>query len=325
MIDNTRSDPLDRPDRLTLARMSLPGSKRGETPIVPRHTIAGRALTAVIAIMNFLAALTTGAVLLVLGSASEWQSDVVREMTIQVRPAAGRDIEADVKTAADIARAAAGIAEVRPYSKEESTRLLEPWIGTGLSLENLPVPRLIVVRLTAGQRPDVAALRQTLEAQVPGAILDDHRGWVDRMRVMANTAVAFGLAILALVVAATVLSVTFATLGAMATNRTVIEVLHFIGAKDGYIARQFQRHFLVLGLKGGAIGGGAALVLFALASLFGDWLAGSAAGEQAGALFGTFSIGLLGYLSLVALIVLIALITAATSHRVVHHMLRNVT
>jgi cell division transport system permease protein len=325
MIDSARPDSVDRPDRLTLARMSLPAPKRGESAIVPRHTIAGRALTAVVAIMTFLAALTTGAVILVVGAAAEWQSDVSREMTIQIRPATNRDIEADVQKAADVARAAAGVAEVRPYTKEESTRLLEPWIGTGLSLDNLPVPRLIIVRLVPGQRPDVAALRRALEAQVAGAILDDHRGWVDRMHVMANTAVAAGLAILALVIAATVLSVTFATLGAMATNRTVIEVLHFIGAKDRYIARQFQRHFLVLGLKGGAIGGGAALVLFGLVSFLGDWLAGTAAGGQAGALFGTFSIGFLGYAALLVLIVIIAVITAATSHRVVHHMLRSVT
>ena len=56
---------------------------------------------------------------------------------------------------------------------------------------------------------------------------------------------------LGLVIAATVLSVTFATRGAMATNRSIIEVLHLIGAKHGFIAGQFQRHFLALGLKGG--------------------------------------------------------------------------
>ena len=77
------------------------------------------------------------------------------------------------------------------------------------------------------------------------------------MRAMANSAVAVGILILMLVLAATVLSVTFATKGAMAANRPIVEVLHLIGAKDGFIAGQFQRHFLLLGIKGGAIGGGA--------------------------------------------------------------------
>src|SRR5262244_1260884 len=101
---------------------------RFETPIVPRATISGRALVAVVAIMTFLASLTTGAVMLVRASAAAWQSDVAREVTIQVRPMPGRDIEADVTSAAEIARGFPGIAEVRPYTKEESARLLEPWL-----------------------------------------------------------------------------------------------------------------------------------------------------------------------------------------------------
>ena len=76
---------------------------------------------------------------------------------------------------------------------------------------------------------------------------------------------ACGLAVLALVLAVTVLSVTFATRGAMATNRPIVEVLHYVGATDSFIASQFQRHFLMLGFKGGAIGGGAAIVLFGCA------------------------------------------------------------
>ena len=47
---------------------------------------AGRALVAVVAIMTFLASITTGAVLLVSASAAEWQSEVASEITIQVRP-----------------------------------------------------------------------------------------------------------------------------------------------------------------------------------------------------------------------------------------------
>ena len=87
------------------------------------------------------------------------------------------------------ARAAhAGVSSARaPISKEESARLLEPWLGSGLALDELPVPRMIVVRVAPGETPDLAALRQQLAAQVPGATLDDHRGWVDRMRAMART------------------------------------------------------------------------------------------------------------------------------------------
>lgn len=300
------------------------GQKRNVSPIVPKNSIAGHALVAVVAIMTFLASLTTGSVVLVLSSASEWQSDVAREMTIQVRPLPGHDIEADVAKAAQIARAAAGVTEVRPYTQAESARLLEPWLGTGLSLDDLPVPRIIVVRVGGALRPDLAALRQALTAQVAGASIDDHRGWIDRMRAMAGTAIAGGIAIFVLVLAATVLSVAFATRGAMAANRHIVEVLHFIGAKNSFISGQFQGHFLVLGLKGGGIGGGAALVILAVAGLFGDWFLGTAAGDQSAALFGTFSIGATGYLAVIGQVILIAAVTAGTSRQVVNQTLDSI-
>jgi cell division transport system permease protein len=294
------------------------------TPIVPSGSITGRSLTAVIAILTFLAALTAGAVTMVVGTASDWQSDVGREITIQVRPVSGRDIEADVRAAMNIAQSTAGIADVRAYTKEESAKLVEPWLGSGLALGDLPIPRMIVVKLVSGVTPDFATLRKSLKAQVPSASLDDHRGWIDRMRAMAETAVAVGIAVLALVIAVTVLSVTFATRGAMAANQTIVEVLHYVGATDSFISNQFQRHFLLLGLKGGAIGGGAAIALFGVIAAVNVWFSGTPSGDEAAALFGTFSVSITGYLVILALIALMAAVTALTSRRTVNQTLANI-
>ena len=315
MSDSSRSDLTAVP--------RMPGGPlpRFDTPLVPRNSISGRALVAVVAIMTFLASLTTGAVILVSGAASEWQADVAREVTIQVIPAPGRNIDAVVDNAAAIARALPGIAEVRPYSKDESAKLLEPWLGSGLSLDQLPVPRLIVVKTSSDPAPDLSQLRKQLAERAPGATLDDHRGWINRMRAMAGTAVAAGIGILILMIAATVLSVTFATRGAMATNKTVIEVLHFVGAKNGFIAGHFQRHFLLLGLQGGSIGGGAAIVLFALAGAVSRWFSGTAGGDQTSAMFGSFSIGMAGYIAMLCQVALIAAVTAMTSRQTVNRTL----
>jgi cell division transport system permease protein len=301
----------------------MPGGPmpRFDTPLVPRNSISGRALVAVVAIMTFLASLTTGAVILVTGAASEWQADVAREVTIQVVPAPGRDLDAIVDKAAAVARTFPGVADVRPYSKEESAKLLEPWLGSGLTLDQLPVPRLIVVKTASDATPDLAQLRKLLAAQAPGAFLDDHRGFIDRMRTMAGTAVAAGIGILILMIAATVLSVTFATRGAMATNKTVIEVLHFVGAKNGFIAGHFQRHFLLLGFQGGAIGGGAAIILFAFAGGLSRLFSGTAGGDQTAAMFGSFSIGMSGYIAVLVQVVLIAVVTAMTSRQTVNRTL----
>jgi cell division transport system permease protein len=299
-------------------------SLRGESPIVPKTSIAGSALVSVVAIMTFLASLITGAVVLVTASTAEWRSEVAREMTIQVRPMANRNVDDEVAKAVSVARAASGIAEVRAYSPQESARLLEPWIGTGLTLDDLPVPRIVVVRLQNGAQPDVAALRAALGQQVVGATLDDHSGWIDRMRTMAGSAIAIGFAMVALMLTATILSVAFATRGAMAANRPIVEVLHFVGARDGYIARQFQRHFLALGFKGGLLGGGAAIALFALAQFIVDRFIGTAGGEEIAALFGSFSIGALGYCLIALLIVVNAIVTAGASREVVNRTLATI-
>jgi cell division transport system permease protein len=316
-----RAETLAEPwDDLEVAPLRTQGPQVA-TAIVPKSSIAGSSLTAVAAIMTFLAALTAGAVIMVVGAASDWRSDVGREVTIQVRPVTGHDLDADVRKAVEITRAAAGIADVRAYTKEESARLVQPWLGSGLNLDELPIPRMIVVKLWSGPPPDFATLRKVLAEQVPGASLDDHRRWIDRMRDMAGAAAAGGLAILALVLAVTVLSVTFATRGAMATNRPIIEVLHYVGATDGFVASQFQRHFLILGFKGGAVGGGAAIILFGVLQAMNAWVTGTPGGDEVEALFGSISIGMSGYLAILGLIVLMALVTAWASRYTVRRTL----
>src|SRR5436305_6822223 len=91
---------------------------RNLSPIVPRASIAGRALIAVVAIMTFLASITTGAVLLVAASAAEWQSDVASEITVQLRPRGGRDLDRDAAAAAEALRTQPGLVEVRPFGSD---------------------------------------------------------------------------------------------------------------------------------------------------------------------------------------------------------------
>jgi cell division transport system permease protein len=293
----------------------VPARARNLSPIVPRASIAGRALVAVVAIMTFLASITTGAVLLVSASAAEWQSDVSSEITIQVRPATGRDLDRDSAAVVEAMRSQPGIVEVRPFTKEQSSKLLEPWLGSGLSFDDLPIPRVIVARVAPGTTLDLASLRSRVTQAAPSTSVDDHRAWIERMRTMTGATVFAGIGILALVIVATIISVSFATRGAMAANRPIVEVLHFVGAGDRYIANRFQRHFLRLGLEGGLIGGGVAMLGFGFSESIAGWFSGTPVGDQFAALLGTFSLRPSGYLALAAQAVLIAAITAWASRR----------
>jgi len=290
--------------------------------IVPPASVAGRSLSLVIAIMTYLACLTIGAVSMMARTAESWQSSIASEITIQIRPADGIDAGAEAERAARLARETSGIAGARLVSQEESAALLEPWLGAGLDLSALPVPRLVMVEVASGSRADLAGLRQRLEA-VPGASLDDHKLWQDKLATMTRTLIALCLSILALVLAATVLTVVFATRGTMSSNREIVEVLDLVGASQGFIAGEFQRHFLLLGLKGALYGGAFAMATFLAA----QWLFARSrwtpAADQIEALFGTLSIGWPGYGGAAATVLLVAGLTAVTSRAAVMAALRH--
>ncbi|GAA4527591.1 ABC transporter permease [Chelativorans composti] len=297
---------------------------RTQSPIVPRDNVASRAMVLVIAIMTFLSCLTLGAVTLVRDTATTWQTQISREATIQIKPGDDFDMEEALAKAQRVASTYAGVRSATIVDLAATVRLLEPWLGSGLDLETLPVPRLVIVTIDPTSPPDFESMREELKQTVPQAILDDHRTWVDRLVAMANTTVTIGVAVLALTLSATALTVIFATRGAMAGNLHVIEVLHFVGAQAPFIAREFRRHFLVSGLRG-AIGGGiAAVIVFVAFSWWSSRNLGTPEGDQASALFGNFSIGASGYAGVAIIVVLIAILAAVTSHFTVITYLRRI-
>jgi cell division transport system permease protein len=300
----------------------LPASLSRDQPLVPLDSVAGRALTAVIAILTFLAALSAGAAVLAARASEQWRGAVANEMTIQIRPDARRDMEADLARAVSMAAGVASIESVRVVPKAESDRLLEPWLGAGLDLVELPVPRLIVVRLRAQIGPDLPAFSEALRRDLPSAILDDHRLWVRRLSTMANTIILSGAAVVLLVLVAAALAVGFATRGAMAGSRDSVEVLHLVGADDAFIAREFQSRFVRLGLRGGAIGGAAAVLVIAVLGFLASRVSTAPQAEQFEALFGAFEIGWTGYGAVVMVTIVVAAIAGLVSRFTVRLYLR---
>lgn len=320
-----RADGLVRRGRHRIGLAPEPqGLSASGASLIPPSSIAGRALAVIIAIMTFLGSLTVGGVELVRGAAEDWTASIVREATIQVRPFPGRDLAADVTRATEIAVRFPGVADVSPYTAEETRRMLEPWLGAALGAEDLPIPRLIVVKLADDRRTDMERFRRALTEAVPSASLDDHRQWFDRLRAMARAVVIAGLVIVSLMVATTGLSVIFATRAAVATNRPVVEVLHFVGARDAFIAGEFQRHFLWLALKGSIAGAVGAIAAIHLAGLVASRWRATAGGDQIEALFGSFALTTSGYRWIAALAVLVTAVAALTSRQTVIRTLREI-
>ncbi|NGP16362.1 cell division protein FtsX [Devosia aurantiaca] len=219
-----------------------------------------------------------------------------------------------------LAQSTPGVGAARALTVEESQALLEPWLGAGLDLSAIDIPRLIVVQLTDPVDADVEQLQRNLQA-INGASLDTHAAWREQLNVMAGTVVISGLLILGLIGVATVLAIVFATRGAMASNREIVDVLHFIGASNKFIAGAFQGRFLSIGLQGGILGALLAILFFLVIGTAANSVLPSEATAQVGVLFGDFLLGWTGLVFILAVVPVIAVLTAVTSRTTVRRYL----
>ena len=300
------------PERLAAL---LPARFRTTAQIVPSASIAGNALTVVIAIMSFLACLTAGAVYMINQSAQAWVNDISSEITIELDPLVdAADIEKKMTLVSLFLAKQKGITRVKPLTAEDSAKLLEPWLGNSAALSALPIPRLIAVEIDRGSPPDIDLIKQALSQNFEGVTLDDHGRWQAEIKTLTRSAALGGLAVLALVAAATIAVIVSATRSAMASNREIIEVLHFVGANERFISREFERHFLGLGVRAALVGAVAAALAFLLMPIVANLLGGGVVtAAEMHQLVGSGELDLWGYLLCVVVVFVIAALCVITS------------
>lgn len=292
--------------------------------IVPSASIAGNALTVVIAIMTFLACLTAGAVYMINQSAQAWVNDISSEITIELDPINTADIEKKMTLVSLFLAKQKGISRVKPLTADDSAKLLEPWLGQTDALSALPIPRLIAVEIDRSNPPDIELIKNALAQNFEGVTLDDHRRWQAEIKTLTRTAALGGLAVLGLVAAATVGIIVSATRSAMASNREIISVLHFVGANERFISREFERHFLGLGVRAGLMGAIAAMIAFLLLPLLTHLLGGGiVTTAETQRLIGSGELDLPGYLLCVAVVLVVASLCMITSRLGVIRVLKS--
>ncbi len=292
--------------------------------IIPSASIAGNALTMVIAIMTFLACLTAGGVYMVNQSANAWVDDIASEITIELDPINTADIEKKMTLVSLFLAKQKGVTRIKPLSADDSAKLLEPWLGSTAALSALPIPRLIAVEIDRSSPPDIDLIRNALNQNFEGVTLDDHRRWQSEIRLLTRSTALGGISVLGLVAAATIAIIVSATRSAMASNRAVIEVLHFVGANERFISSEFERHFLGLGVRAGLVGALAAAVTFMLLPVLMHLLGGGAVTEaETRRLLGSGELDFGGYLLLVAVVFVVAALCMITSRFGVIRVLRS--
>ena len=202
---------------------------------------------------------------------------MTRTSTLRISAPAGQ-MAAQTEAALRLLETTPGVASARALTDEERRDLLVPWFGTELPIETLPIPQLIEI-VEAGDGYDATGLRARLQAEVPGAVLDDHSRWREPLVDAAGRLRGLGVVSLVLILGATGAMITLAAQAALAANAQVIRVLRLVGARDSYIARAFVRRFTLRAMGGalaGTVVGTVAILLLPSAEVAGGFLTGLA-------------------------------------------------
>ena len=233
--------------RLFAGRFDLPLSRDPSTKLLPW----------IVGLMVYLATLALAGALLLSGLLNDWNQGLSGKITVQVMPLGDEtveEIQGRVTEAVRTLLKTPGIAEAKPIPLAEIAAMLEPWLGAAAQVIELPLPRLIDVTLEKDRSPDFDELSRRLADAVPGSALDDHQFWRGQLVKLVRALELLAGLVVGLVATAAVAVVMFATRGGLAVHREIIEVLHLIGARDEYVADQFQRHAWRNCLRGG-VGG----------------------------------------------------------------------
>lgn len=249
----------------------------------------------IIAIAVFIFAVTLSGVLSINSMIQTWNQSILGSLTVQIMPVNDADREkAQAETLAyqeraiDYLKNVKGIAKISVLPDSQLQKLIEPWLGDGVDISSLPIPRIIDIKLEPGAKINFVQLSQDLAKASPQASVDNHKLWLNKLIDFADGLKALAMAILFLVITITSGAIFYTTQTSMGMYKDIIEILHTMGAKDAYVAQQYAKRMAFFGLIGGLIGLFLAIpTIFFIASLaqqikggiiseahlsFGDWI-----------------------------------------------------
>ncbi len=244
--------------------MIIPHSK-----ILPRNMLGSRLLPLVIAVNVYLASLAILGGLALIGATGQWAAELDQLVTVQVPAESGASGEGVVKSVLGVLRDHPAVAQARALEMTEMEALLAPWLGQSAAVRELPLPQLIDVELRPGG--DLDSMRKRLEAEFPGVEIDDHRQWREQMQAVAASAGLICWSLVTMISLAAIAVIIFATRASLESQNELVALMHLIGAHNSFVAGEFQKHFLGIGVIGVLIGlVPVALTIAAILYLTGD-------------------------------------------------------
>lgn len=278
-------------------------------------------LMTLIAMMTFLIIMAVASSFALHEMTRRWSSGLENKITIEI-PAQNDDgklmsrdeIFTLTRSIANALYRQPGITDIHVLGNEEIAKLVEPWLGDDFLGTEIPIPGIIALNLENTDVRTLQNIHTRITSIYKNARLDTHEEWLnDLLRFTGALQLAAALVVLVIGVT-TVTAVAGAVRSRMDINRAEVELLHLMGASDRYITRQFQRHSLIIAMKGGIVG----TVAGAAAMISIGWVAG----EMGVAVLPDFSLAPWQVIVLALSPLLAALISSSTARWTVRRVLR---
>ncbi len=218
-------------------------------------------LQVMISIAVFLFGVSLAGVLAINSMLATWNESILGSLTIQIMPLndtnkeqADATLLAQQDKVVELLQSKAEVDKVIPLNNDQLQKLLQPWLGDGIDVKELPIPRIIDVKLKAGAEIDFIGWAEELANAAPQASLDNHKLWLNKLIRFADGLKILALAVLVLVVLITSGAIFYCTRTSLGLHKYIIEILHLMGAKDTYVAQQYAKRTAWLGFLGGLYG-----------------------------------------------------------------------
>lgn len=213
----------------------------------------------VIAIMTFLATLAFYSGVQLSGVTSNMLNDIEGKATVEI-PAVSDvdnydpneeagDVLAFLKTHPDVEKAVI-------LDQEEIAGMVAPWLGNDQgATQAIPLPVLISIEFTNTKKEiDYVDLIARIHAVSNVARLDRHEAWMQSVKNLASLFKTISAAIVGIIIVALVVTVASGIWARIKIYKDEVELLHLIGARDAYVAGQFQKQAFAMTTKGAALG-----------------------------------------------------------------------
>lgn len=263
--------------KFSFSSFSKPTSQENGLDHIFPESAERKKMTLVFTCLSCLICLMMIAISAGLRAGSHWGSAFERNYVLELRSIPEISSTEQMQTAMTILKNDRNVSEIDPVTGDELKKLMAPWLGEGLDLNELPLSQLVKIEIASDDiKGSLEKLKQDL-IQIPGAGIEAYHEAKAEYKA-AGHAVRLISTISAIILIIVVAGVTAASVeSGVLDNKKIVSIMRLIGTENALIVKLFVQKVLSHAVKGALAGMIVALGVIAFISLVGiiDGLGGT--------------------------------------------------